>query len=138
MTGAAKSTKAAKARFRESFGVFSPTGSVVMVFSDEKSAEQAREALLQSGFKAEDVTHYSHDDLTQELGKSEEHADDPIQIGQDVEKVRLYIEFAKKGCGFLVVHAPKDEATQHAMDVASHYGVKFAEKYNRLTLQELA
>lgn len=138
MNGFAKAAKVAKARFRESFGVFSPTGSVVMVFPDENSAEQARQALLQNGFAAEDVTHYGHDDLTQEFGKSEQHADDPVQIGQDVEKVQLYLEFAKEGCGFLLVHAPKDEATQRAMNVARRYGLKFAEKYNRLTLQELA
>jgi hypothetical protein len=109
-----------------------------MIFPDENGAEQARQALLQNGFKAEDVTHYGHDDLTQEFGKSEEHVGNPVQIGQDVEKVQLYLEFAKKGCGFLVVHAPKDEATQRAMDIARRFGLKFAEKYNRLTLQELA
>jgi hypothetical protein len=130
--------KSAKPKFRESFGVFSPTGYVVMVFSDENSAERARQALIQNGFNSEDVTHYGHDDIMKEFEKSEVHADRPVQIGQDVAKVELYLDFAKRGCGFLVVHAPKDEPTQRAMDVARPYGLKFAEKYNRLTLQELA
>src|SRR5579871_4293605 len=137
MNTSAKPTKAAKPRFQESFGVFSPTGSVVMVFPDDNRAEQARQALLQSGFQTGDVTHYGHDELMQEFGKSEEHADRPIQIGQDVEKVEQYLNFARQGSGFLVVRAPKDESTQRAMDVARRYDLKFAEKYNRLTLQEL-
>jgi len=138
MNGSTKSAKAAKPRFRESFGVFSPTGFVVMVFPDENSAEGARQALIQNGFNSEDVTHYGHDDVMKEFEKSETHADDVVQIGQDVAKVKLYLDFANQGCGFLMVHAPKDESTQRAVDVGRRFGLKFAEKYNRLTLQELA
>jgi hypothetical protein len=30
------------------------------------------------------------------------------------------------------------ERTQKALDIARHHGLKFAEKYNRLTLEQLA
>jgi hypothetical protein len=109
-----------------------------MVFPDGDRAEQARQALLQDGFSQEDVTHYGRNEVMQELEKSEEHASDPVQIGQDVEKVELYLDYAKEGCGFLVVRAPKGERTQSALDIAHHYGLKFAEKYNRLTMEQLA
>ena len=128
----------AKRRFQESFGVFSPKGSIVMVFPDEDRAEKARQAMIQSGFDESSVLHYGRDEVKKEFEKSEEHADDPIQIGQEVAKVDMYLDFANQGCGFLVVHAPGDAETQRAMDIARRYGVKFAEKYNRLTLQELA
>jgi hypothetical protein len=128
----------AKPRFRESFGVFSPKGSVVMVFPDEVSAEKARQALVQNGFSEENVTHYDRKEIMKEFDKSEEHASDPVQIGQEVAKVDVYLDYAKEGCGFLVVRAPRDEQTQAALAVAHRYGLKFAEKYNRLTLEQLA
>jgi hypothetical protein len=128
----------AKPRFQESFGVFSPEGSVVMVFPDDDSARKAREALIQSGFSEENVTHYGRDEVLQELEKSERHTRDPLQIGQEVAKVELYLDYAKVGCGFLLVHVTNGEETQSALDIAHHHGLKFAEKYNRLTLEQLA
>ena len=128
----------AKPRFRESFGVFSPTGSVVMVFPDEDSAEKARQALVRSGFDEENVIHYGHNELTNELEKSEDQEGDPLQIGQDVAKVDVYLDYAREGSGFLVVRAPKEEQTEGALEIAHQYGLKFAEKYNRLTLEQLA
>jgi hypothetical protein len=128
----------AKPRFSESFGVFSPKGSVVMVFPDEDSAEKARQALFQNGFSGDDVIHYGHNELMEELEKSEHQESDPLQIGQDVAKVDAYLDYARAGSGFLVVRAPKEEQTQSALDIAHRYGLKFAEKYNRLTLEQLA
>jgi hypothetical protein len=130
--------KTIKARFPHSFGVFSPTGYVLMAFADDVSAEKARQALLQTGFREEDVTHYDKDEVISEFEKSEEHANDPLQIGQDVDKVDRYLEFARKGAGFLAVHAPKDDQSQRAVNIARPFKLKFAEKYNRLTMEELA
>jgi hypothetical protein len=109
-----------------------------MVFPDEDSAEKARQALVQNGFSEENVNHYGRDEVMKEFEKSEEHAGDPVQIGQDVAKVEVYLDYAKEGCGFVVVRAPNAEETQRALDVAHRYGLKFAEKYNRLTLEQLA
>jgi tRNA A58 N-methylase Trm61 len=127
-----------KPHFRESFGVFSPTGAVVMVFPDEDRAEKARQELIRAGFSESDVIHYCRDEVMKELEKSEEHSIDPLQIGQEVAKVDAYLDFAREGSGFLVVRAPKAEQTQSALDIAHHFGLKFAEKYNRLTLVQVA
>ena len=130
--------KLTKARFPHSFGVFSPTGYVLMVFADDANAERARQALLEHGFRDSDVTHYDNNEVQGELEKSEEHAADPVQIGQDMDKVDRYVEFAKKGAGFLVVHAPEHELSKRAVNIARPFQLQFAEKYNRLTLEELA
>jgi hypothetical protein len=61
-----------------------------------------------------------------------------VQIGQDVAKIAEYLALAKEGCGFLVVHAPEDERSKQAVAIVQPYGLKFAEKYNRLTLEEVA
>ena len=128
----------AKPRFRESFGVFSPQGSVVMVFPDDDRTEEARQALVRNGFREEDITHYGRNEVLMELEKSEQHLSDPLQIGQEVAKVDLYLDYAKEGCGFLLVHVTNDEQTQSALVIAQHHGLKFAEKYNRLTLEQFA
>ena len=134
----AKLEAPAKKKFPTSFGVFSPTGYVLMVFADDANAERARQALLDSGFNEKDVTHYGRDEVLAEIEKSEAHANDPVQIGQEVDKVDRYLEFAKQGCGFLVVHAPEEKKSALAVNVVRPFQLKFAEKYNRLTLEELA
>jgi hypothetical protein len=109
-----------------------------MVFPDDDSAEEARQALVRKGFREEDITHYGRNEVLMELEKSEQHVSDPLQIGQEVAKVDLYLDYAKESCGFLLVHVSNGEQTQSALDIAHHHGLKFAEKYNRLTLEQLA
>lgn len=130
--------KLGKANFPRSFGVFSPTGYVVMAFATDAASEKARQLLLQSGFSEKDVTQYNNDEVMGELDRSEEHAEDPTQMGQEVAKVEEYLELAKQGAGFLVVHAPKDEDAKRAVRLVKQFDLKFAEKYNRLTMEELA
>jgi hypothetical protein len=123
--------------FSTSFGVFSPTGYVVMVFDSDVDAERARLSMLDNGFREEDVTRYTGGEVMEELEKSADHSLDPVQIGQDVAKVEQYLALAKNGSGFLLLHAPEDEAARSAVEVVHNFGLKFAEKYNRLTIEEL-
>jgi hypothetical protein len=130
--------KLTKDKFPTSLGVFSPTGHIVMAFATDSDAKKAQKALLDGGFKKEDVTHYNDDEVVSEFEKSEEQAISPLQIGQDVAKVKEFLALAKEGCGFLVVHAPKGERSKLAITIVHPYGLKFAEKYNWLTIEELA
>jgi hypothetical protein len=131
-------TKDTKMRFPTSFGVFSPTGHVVMAFATDGEAELARRSLIAGGFAEEDVTHYDKDEVIAALEKSEEQAENPLQIGQEVAKVDEYLMLSKQGCGFLILHAPEDKAAKRAVAIVKSLGLKFAEKYNRLTIEELA
>lgn len=131
-------SKLTKVQFPTSFGVFSPTGHIVMVFETDDKAKKAYQALLDGGFDAGDVTYYRGDEVIPEFQRSEKHAASPLQIGQDEVKVAEFLVLAKQGCGFLVVHAPKSEQAKLAVTIARPYGLKHAEKYNHLTLEELA
>ncbi len=104
-----------KASFPRSFGVFSPTGYVVMAFGTNGESEKARQALLKAGFNDDDVTQYNTDEVIGELDRSEKHSADPTQMGQEVAKVDEYLELAKQGCGFVVLHEPDDEAAKRAV-----------------------
>ena len=137
-TGSAAAKRAVKPRFPRSFGIFSPTGHVVMAFDNDADAERARQALFQGGFGGDDVTRYTKDEVLAEFERSEEQALNPLQLGQDVAKTEEYLELARQGAGFLVVLAPQEEAARRAVRITKPLGLKFAEKYNRLTLEELA
>src|ERR1700674_250098 len=126
------------ARFPKSFGVFSPTGHIVMAFNTDGEAERARQLLFNNGFAKGDLTHYNKDEVMAELEKSEEQATSPAQIGQEIAKVDEYLVLAKKGCGFLVLHDPEDGSAKRAVAIVKPLGLKFAEKYNRLTMERLA
>jgi hypothetical protein len=130
--------KLTKEKCPTSLGVFSPTGHIVMAFATDSDAKKAQKALLDGGFKEEDVTHYNDEEVVSEFEESEEQATSPLQIGQDVAKVEEFLALAKEGCGFLIVHAPKGELSKLAITIARPYGLKFAEKYNWLTIEELA
>jgi len=131
-------SKLTKDKFPTSLGVFSPTGHIVMAFTTDAAAEKARQALLDGGFSRDDVTYYTSNEVMAEFEQSEEQAISPVQIGQDVAKVEEYLALAKEGCGFLIVHAPKGEQSKRAIKLVHPYGLKFAEKYNWLTIEELA
>ena len=131
-------TKAVRAKFPTSFGVFSPTGHIVMVFDNEARAAEAAAALKAGGFSSEDLTQYTAAEVIAESQRSMAEAASPVQIGQEVAKVEEYRALAEDGCGFLIVHAPEDEKTKLAMSIVKPFHVRFAEKYNRLTLEELA
>jgi hypothetical protein len=90
------------------------------------------------GFSEGEVTEYDKNDVIAESEKSLKQGANPVQIGQDVAKANEYLGFAKEGCGFLVAHAPEEDRTKQAIAIAHPFGLKFAEKYNRLTLEELA
>ncbi len=130
--------KNTKMQLPTSFGVFSPTGHVVMAFATDGEAERARLLLIKNGFVEDDVTHFDKNEVMAELRKSEGQSASPVQIGQEVAKIDEYLVLAKQGCGFLVLHAPEDEAAKRAVAIVKPLGLKFAEKYNRLTIEELA
>jgi len=48
-----------------------------------------------------------------------------------------YLGMAKQGNGFLVLHAPDDDTAKSAVAIVRPCGLKFAEKYNRLTIEAL-
>ncbi|HUK29590.1 MAG TPA: hypothetical protein VLV89_00650 [Candidatus Acidoferrum sp.] len=70
-----------KATFPTTFGVFSPTEHVVMVFATEDEAERARGLLIRNGFKEEDVVHYPKDEVLAELKKKRKAVCEPAADG---------------------------------------------------------
>ena len=121
-----------------SFGVFSPTGHVVVVFDSAVDARKARKALISGGVGVDEIIVYRSDEVLSQIEGSRKSDQKIFQLGQEEEKVKRFTEFANQGCGFLVVYAPSDDDSKRVMDLVHPLKPKFAEKYNRLTLEELA
>lgn len=130
--------KAVRTKVPTSLGVFSPTGHIVMAVDSEARASEAAAALRSGGFSSEDVTQYTAAEVIAECERSLAEAANPVQIGQEISKIEEYLALAKDGCGFLIVHAPQEQQTKLAMSIVRPFHLRFAEKYNRLTLEELA
>jgi hypothetical protein len=120
----------AKKRFQTWFGVLSPTGHVVMAFTTDGDAKRARQLLVDSGFSQEDITHYAKAEVMAEEAN-------PLQIGQELDSVDNYLSLAKQGCGFLVLYAPEDDAAKRAVSIVKPLGLRLADKYNHLTMEQL-
>jgi hypothetical protein len=130
--------KMSKADMPTSFGVFSPTGHIVVAFESEAVAKNARQGLITSGVASDKISLYRSDEVLSQIENSRKTDNKIFQLGQEEEKVKRYDELAKRGCGFLVVFAPKDKETEQVMKILNPFKPKYAEKYNLLTLQELA
>jgi hypothetical protein len=130
--------KMTKAQAPTSFGIFSPTGHVVVAFDSDADAKKARQALVTGGITGDEITYYSSAEVLSQIEGSRETDNKLFQLGQEEEKVKRYTELANRGCGFLVVYAPADQDSKRVMDLLHPLKPVFAEKYNRLTLEELA
>jgi hypothetical protein len=130
--------KMTKAEMPTSFGVFSPTGHIMIAFESDVAARDARQTLIDGGVGTDRITYYGSAEALSQIEGSRETDNKIFQLGQEEEKVKRYTELAKKGSGFVVVYAPSDDETKKVMDLVHPLKPKFAEKYNLLTLEELA
>jgi hypothetical protein len=130
--------KMTKAEMPTSFGVFSPTGHIMIAFESDVVARKARQTLIDGGISPDRITYYGGAEALSQIEGSRESDNKIFQLGQEEEKVKRYTELAKQGAGFVVVYAPSDDETKNVMDLVRPLKPKFAEKYNLLTLEELA
>ncbi len=130
--------KMTKAEMPTSFGVFSPTGHIMIALESEVVARKARQTLIDGGISADKITYYGSAEALSQIEGSRESDNKIFQLGQEEEKVKRYTELAKQGCGFVVIYAPSDDETKNVMEIVRPLKPKFAEKYNLLTLEELA
>lgn len=121
----------------EAFGVFKPVGHVIVAFATAGDAEAAQAQLQRDGFLPEDIRAYTPEQMKNQADTDIEQAGLLAGIGQELNLVKVHRELAARGYSFLVVHAPKDDATQTVADVARRFRAVRAQKYGRLVIEEL-
>ncbi len=121
----------------EAFGVFKPVGHVIVAFANAGNADAARAQLQQEGFTSEDIRPYTPEQMKNQADTDIENAGLLAGLGQELNLVKAHRELAARGYSFLVVNAPKDDATERVAGIARRFHAARAQKYGRLIIEEL-
>jgi hypothetical protein len=126
-----------KADHPQSFGAFKPVGHVVVALPDDVKAAAAVQSLRAAGFEAEDILEYTAAEEDDEMDRMLQHASDFAGFGYEISLMRRYRELNQEGASWLIVYAPDDVRTYKVADVVKVHDAVVAEKYNRLTIEDL-
>jgi hypothetical protein len=126
-----------KADHPQSFGAFKPVGHVVVAMPDDDSAAAAVRALRDAGFEAEDILEYTAAEEDDEMDRMLAHTSGMAGFGYEVSLMHRYQQLAKRGASWLIVYAPEEATAYRCADVVREHGAIQAEKYHRLTIEDL-
>ncbi len=121
----------------QSLGTYNPVGHVLVALPDDAVAQEARQALLDIGFKNEDVLHYSAEEELAQMDAMLPRASEAAGFGYEVTLMRRYQSLATEGCGWLVVYAPDAAQTERVAEVARRFDARSVVKYHRLAVEDL-
>jgi hypothetical protein len=119
------------------FGVFTPTGHVVMGFASDADMRAARDNMLAAGIPDVAITPFSSKEVVGDIEKMRSNASVVAPLMNESEMMDDHLKLAKEGGGFLVVYAPHEADTARAVDIAKQAGLRIAHKYNLLTLHRI-
>jgi hypothetical protein len=121
----------------QSFGAFKPVGHVVVAMPDDVKAAAAVQALRAAGFDALDILQYTAAEEDDEMDRMLQHASDFAGFGYEISLMRRYRQLNQEGASWLIVYAPDDARTYKVADIVKSHDAVVAEKYNRLTIEDL-
>jgi len=131
------SKRMTKGEFQESLGALNPVGHAVLAFAGDDVAAEAKAALLQAGFTAEDILSYTSGELFPNLNELMRTASGAAGFGYEITLMRRYMTLASEGAGWLVVYAPDEKQTAKVTEVAKRFNAKSAVQYGRLVHEDL-
>jgi hypothetical protein len=131
-----------KADLPRSFGVFTPTGHVVMGFASDVEMQTARHNLIAAGIPEGSITAFLSREVVADIEKmrSDSSLADSLLNEAFMNESQMmddHLRLAREGGGFLVVYAPQDADTSRVIEIAKQSQLKIAHKYNRLTLHHI-
>jgi hypothetical protein len=123
------------------FGIFYPTGYVLSVFPDAASADRAVTALLDGGFKADDLVIATGQDV---LDYSREMRSNPGLVsrfeqlvaslyGDEGPLADVLVGLAERGHKFVAVPAPDDTVTTRVSEALRPYAPVVLRKFDSLS-----
>lgn len=123
-------------RFLEG-GLFYPTGHVVAAFPSESDALDAQKALSALGIAGDAVQSISADTMAREARENLDQATPLLSAGASLPVRQKQLHLAQEGCHFLLIEAGTDALTETVTRGLSQARVRYAVKYNRLTIDNL-
>ena len=131
------STRMTKGELQESMGAFNPVGHSVLAFADDKTAAEARQALLDAGFGDQDILVYTSAELFPDLNEMMRNVSGAAGFGYEITLMRRYLTLASEGAGWLVVYAPHEAEREKAARVARDSGARSAVHYGQFAHEDL-
>ncbi len=120
-----------------SFGVFKPTGHVVISFPTAGQADTAAQQLQGIGVDADAVQRYTDTEMLRQIDVDRQHASVLASVGQELNLVLAHRALAERGYHWLVVRAADDEHARQVADVARRCGAERAQVYGHFIIEEL-
>jgi hypothetical protein len=131
------SKRMTKGELQESLGAFNPVGHTVLAFADDRTAADARKALLDAGIQEQDILTFTSGELFPDLSEMLRNASGAAGFGYEIQLMRRYMTLASESAGWLVVYAPEDAKTAKIGELAKRMNAKSAVHYGRFLHQDL-
>ncbi len=120
-----------------SFGVFKPVGHIVVALATQAQADALSSSLLDAGFTAADLVHYTAQEMMDQVAADLLTASPLASLGQDLNLIKAHRALAERGSCFLVVHAAKHEQIERVTALAKGIPAQSAQRYGSLIVEEL-
>lgn len=121
----------------KSFGVFKPTGHVVVSFPPGTDLDAVARGLAEKDFPAETVTRISAEQMVAQADADIDNASPLASIGQELNLVKAQRELAIAGHSFFVVEVSNDDRAADVATIARQFDASRAQHYGRWLVEEL-
>lgn len=121
----------------KTLGAFKPVDHVMVAVPGDQNVAAARQAFTDRGFSNEDLLYFGPGEGSQNMQGMIDGASEAAGFGYEITLMRRYLDLSRHGCHWLLVYAPKDEATEQARQAAQQIGAPMAVKYHRLAVEDL-
>lgn len=120
------------------FGIYYPTGHLVVAVGRREDAERVQRDLLTGGYDPSDCLLVASVEVAQDAKRNlADHTGFLARLGTSDETLREHLQAATHGDTFLLIYAPTDAEADRAMNVVRRVPYHFAHRYRRFAIQDL-
>jgi hypothetical protein len=120
------------------FGIFYPTGHLVVGLPSEVAGISAQAALVAEGYSNADcILLDAKEVLLTEEENLRRHDGFLARLGWSFKAVEIHLELARKGGSLLVIQAKSDPEVERAMTIIRRAPFAFVHRYHALAIEEL-
>lgn len=118
-------------------GTFYPTGWMVLMFPDERTAQKAGMVLADNGVPEDEMILVTPEDFRRDiLGAA---GDDEIlpSAGSEGDTVRRFAELAGQGHYGVMVHCGKNDTSERVTELLRDCPISYGQKYRTLVIEDV-
>jgi hypothetical protein len=119
------------------FGVFYPTGYIIIAFERYEDAEHTCRELRLGGYDPLDCSLHAAEIVAANMQRCLEYAGLLARLGASVKAIEKDLQAAQNGATFLRVYAPNDLDAERVMNVVRRRPFVHAHRYHRWAIEDL-